>query len=58
MIKFRTMSADAEMRMKDIEHLNEKIYPRYVINHYKHRVSANGGSSLSAAAGFFRAGPH
>jgi lipopolysaccharide/colanic/teichoic acid biosynthesis glycosyltransferase len=24
MIKFRTMSADAEVRMKDIEHLNEK----------------------------------
>jgi lipopolysaccharide/colanic/teichoic acid biosynthesis glycosyltransferase len=27
MMKFRTMSADAEARMKDIEHLNEKTGP-------------------------------
>ena len=27
MIKFRTMAADAESRMKDIEHLNEKSGP-------------------------------
>ena len=31
MIKFRTMSADAEARMKDIEHLNEKAGPIFKI---------------------------
>jgi exopolysaccharide biosynthesis polyprenyl glycosylphosphotransferase len=31
MIKFRTMSADAEARMKDIEHLNEKTGPIFKI---------------------------
>ena len=31
MIKFRTMSADAESRMKDIEHLNEKTGPIFKI---------------------------
>ncbi len=31
MIKFRTMSADAEIRMKDIEHLNEKSGPIFKI---------------------------
>jgi exopolysaccharide biosynthesis polyprenyl glycosylphosphotransferase len=31
MIKFRTMSADAEARMKDIEHLNEKEGPIFKI---------------------------
>lgn len=31
MIKFRTMSADAESRMKDIEHLNEKSGPIFKI---------------------------
>lgn len=31
MIKFRTMSADAEVRMKDIEHLNEKSGPIFKI---------------------------
>ena len=32
MIKFRTMSADAEARMKDIEHLNEKSGPIFKIS--------------------------
>ncbi len=31
MIKFRTMSADAESRMKEIEHLNEKTGPIFKI---------------------------
>ena len=31
MIKFRTMSADAESRMKDLEHLNEKTGPIFKI---------------------------
>jgi lipopolysaccharide/colanic/teichoic acid biosynthesis glycosyltransferase len=31
MIKFRTMTADAEERMKDIEHLNEKSGPIFKI---------------------------
>jgi exopolysaccharide biosynthesis polyprenyl glycosylphosphotransferase len=31
MLKFRTMSADAEARMKDIEHLNEKTGPIFKI---------------------------
>jgi lipopolysaccharide/colanic/teichoic acid biosynthesis glycosyltransferase len=31
MIKFRTMQADAEARMKDIEHLNEKTGPIFKI---------------------------
>jgi len=31
MIKFRTMSVDAEARMKDIEHLNEKTGPIFKI---------------------------
>jgi len=31
MFKFRTMSADAEARMKDIEHLNEKSGPIFKI---------------------------
>ncbi len=31
MIKFRTMSMDAEARMKDIEHLNEKTGPIFKI---------------------------
>ena len=31
MIKFRTMGIDAEARMKDIEHLNEKSGPIFKI---------------------------
>jgi exopolysaccharide biosynthesis polyprenyl glycosylphosphotransferase len=33
MIKFRTMSADAEARMKEIEHLNETDGPAFKIRH-------------------------
>jgi exopolysaccharide biosynthesis polyprenyl glycosylphosphotransferase len=33
MIKFRTMTADAEARMKDIEHLNETDGPAFKIRH-------------------------
>jgi lipopolysaccharide/colanic/teichoic acid biosynthesis glycosyltransferase len=33
MIKFRTMSADAEARMKELEHLNETDGPAFKIRH-------------------------
>jgi exopolysaccharide biosynthesis polyprenyl glycosylphosphotransferase len=33
MIKFRTMSADAESRMQEIEHLNEKTGPIFKMRH-------------------------
>src|SRR5260370_5681908 len=39
MIKFRTMQRDAEARLSEIEHLNEKTGPTFTIRNDPHETS-------------------